>query len=137
LRRSPRGAGVSTGADGRHRRVSCTGTPVTGHVTALAPVARALRDRGHAASRVAQEIEARPGADLALEIEVLAAADPADLLGGRRFAEGPVEGPVESRFRHGQSSSCRRAASVTAVMSSSGDESHRSSSVGPSRTTRP
>jgi UDP:flavonoid glycosyltransferase YjiC (YdhE family) len=31
----------------RHLRVLCTSTPGTGHVSALAPVARALRDRGH------------------------------------------------------------------------------------------
>jgi UDP:flavonoid glycosyltransferase YjiC (YdhE family) len=34
----------------RHLRVLCTSTPGTGHITALAPVANALRDRGHEVS---------------------------------------------------------------------------------------
>jgi UDP:flavonoid glycosyltransferase YjiC (YdhE family) len=70
---------------GRHLRVLCTSTPGAGHVSALAPVARTLRARGHdvqwavapergaavagmgfewyrgAAARVAQEIEALAG----------------------------------------------------------------------------
>ena len=38
--------------DAMHRRlrVLCTSTPGTGHVSALAPVAKALRDRGHEVS---------------------------------------------------------------------------------------